>query len=70
MTPKFLTVSEKGTDALPTSKESGIERVVDILLEETIIYPKLHPSLPITMETGYVVFFLGWACILCVENVV
>ena len=34
MTPKFLTVLEKGTDALPISKESGIERAVDILLEE------------------------------------
>ena len=37
MTPKFLTVSEKGTDALPISKESGIERAVDILLEEIIM---------------------------------
>ena len=37
MTPKFLTVSEKGTDALPMSKESGIERAVDILLEEIIM---------------------------------
>ena len=36
MTPKFLTVSEKGTDALPISKDSGIERAVDILLEEII----------------------------------
>ena len=38
VTPKFLTVSEKGTDALPTciSKDSGIERAVDILLEEII----------------------------------
>ena len=33
VTPKFLTVSEKGTDALPISKDSGIERAVDILLE-------------------------------------
>ena len=32
--PKLLTVSEKGTDALPISKDSGIERAVDILLEE------------------------------------
>ena len=37
VTPKFLTVSEKGTDALPISKESGIERAVDILLEEIIM---------------------------------
>ena len=39
MTPKYLTVSEKGTDALPISisKESGIERAVDILLEEIIM---------------------------------
>ena len=37
MTPKFLTVSEKGTDVLPISKESGIERAVDILLEEIIM---------------------------------
>ena len=37
MTPKFLTVSEKGTDALPISKESGIERAVDILLGEIIM---------------------------------
>ena len=27
----------KGTDALPISKESGIERAVDILLEEIIM---------------------------------
>ena len=37
MTPKFLTVSEKGTDAFPISKELGIERAVDILLEEIIM---------------------------------
>ena len=30
-------MSEKGTDALPISKESGIERAVDILLEEIIM---------------------------------
>ena len=37
MTPKFVTVSEKETDALHISKESGIERAVDILLEEIIM---------------------------------
>ena len=37
MTPKFLTVSENGTDPLPISKDSGIERAVDILLEEIIM---------------------------------
>ena len=36
-TYKFLTVSEKGTDALPISTDSGIERAVDILLEEIIM---------------------------------
>ena len=36
VTPKFLTVSEKGAEALPMSKDSGIERAVDILLEEII----------------------------------
>ena len=33
----FLTVSEKGTGALPISKGSGIERAEDILLEEIIM---------------------------------
>ena len=37
VTPKFLTVSENGTDPLPISKDSGIERAVDILLEEIIM---------------------------------
>ena len=34
MMPKLLTVSENG---LPITIESGIERAVDILLEEIII---------------------------------
>ena len=37
VTTTFLTVSEKRTDALPMSKESGIERAVDILMEEIIM---------------------------------
>ena len=37
MTPKFLTLSEKGTHPLPISKYTGIERTVDILLEEIIM---------------------------------
>ena len=37
VTPTFLTVSEMGTDALPMTKESGIERAVNILLEEIIM---------------------------------
>ena len=38
MTPKFLTVLEEGTDPLPSiSKDSGIERAVDILLDEIIM---------------------------------
>ena len=37
VTHKFLNVPEKGTDALPISKESGIERAVDILLEDIIM---------------------------------
>ena len=44
VTPTFLTVSEKGTDALPMSKESGIERAVDILLEEIIMSSVLSLS--------------------------
>ena len=37
VTHTFLTVSEKGTDALHISKESGIERAVDMLLEDIIM---------------------------------
>ena len=51
MTPKFLTVSEKGTDALPISKESGIERAVDILLEE-IIMTSVLSSLSFSLLSG------------------
>ena len=49
MTPKFLTVSEKGTDALPISKDSGIEIAVDILLEEIIIMTSVLSSLSFSL---------------------
>ena len=48
MTHKFLTVSEKGTDTLPISKESGIEWAVGILLEE-IITTSVLSSLSISL---------------------
>ena len=45
VTAKFLTYCVKGTDILPISKDSGIERVVDFLLEE-IIMTSVLSSLP------------------------
>ena len=49
VTPKFLTVSENGTDPLPISKDSGIERAVDILLEEIIMTSVLLSSLSFSL---------------------
>ena len=55
VTPKFLTVLEKGTDALSISKDSGIERAVDILLEEIVMTSVLSSSSFSLLSVLYVV---------------
>ena len=44
LAPKLLTVSENG---LTITKESGIERAVDILLDEVVLHLSCHLPHPI-----------------------
>ena len=62
MTPKFLTVSEKETDALPI-KDSGIERAVDIPLEEIIMTSVLSSLSFSLLSVIYTIILLKSVCL-------